>query len=103
MRVNAEGRVAVTYYDFRDLKNETATLPTSLWFTTSPIGGQNFGAEERLAGPFDMKTAPISEGEGYFIGDYSGLDARGTAFVPFFVLTNSGNTANRTDVFVTSP
>jgi hypothetical protein len=36
---------------------------------------------------------------GFFIGDYEGLDAMGAAFVPFIIQTNSGNTANRTDVF----
>jgi hypothetical protein len=50
-----------------------------------------------LAGSFDMKTAP--DAGGFFVGDYEGLAAVGTAFLPFFVQTNSGNTANRTDVF----
>jgi hypothetical protein len=45
-----------------------------------------------------MKTAPNSWG--FFVGDYQGLDVMGTTFVPFFVPTNSGNTANRTDVYV---
>ncbi|GLU33058.1 hypothetical protein Busp01_29000 [Trinickia caryophylli] len=45
--------------------------------------------------PFDMKFAPVAGG--YFLGDYDGLDTRGTSFLPFFVKTNS-NTTNRTDV-----
>jgi BNR repeat-like domain len=98
VRVNSASTVGVTYYDFRDLQaGNTTTLPTDIWRTTSTNGGQSFGGELNVAGPFDMKTAPISRG--FFVGDYQGLDVMGTTFVPFFVQTNSGNTANRTDVF----
>jgi Neuraminidase (sialidase) len=98
VRVNSAGTVAVTYYDFRDLQaGNVTTLPTDIWRTTSTNGGQSFGGEVQVAGPFDMRTAPNAEG--FFVGDYQGLDTRGTAFVPFFVQTNSGNTTNRTDVF----
>ncbi|MEM5328100.1 sialidase family protein [Paraburkholderia sp. JHI2823] len=98
VRVNSAGTVAVTYYDFRNLPaGDTTTLPTDIWRTTSTDGGQSFGSELHVAGSFDMKTAPNSRG--FFVGDYQGLDVRGTTFVPFFVQTNSGNTANRTDVF----
>jgi hypothetical protein len=47
-----------------------------------------------------MRTAPVAEG--FFLGDYTGLDVVQTSFLPFFVQTNSGNTANRTDVFAAS-
>ncbi|MEM5437696.1 sialidase family protein [Paraburkholderia diazotrophica] len=98
IRVNSAGTVAVTYYDLRDLEaGNMTTLPTNIWRTTSTNGGQSFGGEAKVAGPFDMRTAPFAEG--YFVGDYQGLDVRGTNFVPFFVQTNSGNTANPTDVF----
>ncbi|MGF6757132.1 sialidase family protein [Paraburkholderia sp. GAS42] len=98
VRVNSAGTVAVTYYDFRTLlAGNTSTLPTDYWQTTSTDGGKSFSSELHLAGSFDLKTAPNAEG--FFVGDYEGLDARGTAFVPFFVQTN-GDTSNRTDVFV---
>ena len=42
-------------------------------------------------------TAPNARG--FFLGDYEGLANDGSAFKSFFVQTNSGNTANRTDVF----
>ena len=96
--VNSAGTVAVTYYDVRNLAaGNTTTLPTDYWQTLSTNGGQSFGSESHLAGPFDMKTAPVAEG--FFIGDYAGLAATGTKFVPFFIQTNSGNLTNRTDVF----
>jgi hypothetical protein len=98
VHVNSAGTVAVTYYDIRHLAaGETATLPSDYWMTTSSDGGKTFGSETHLAGSFDLKTAPNAEG--YFVGDYEGLDSRGTAFLPFFIETNSGNSANPTDVF----
>nr|WP_311528962.1 sialidase family protein [uncultured Ralstonia sp.] len=99
VRVNSAGTVAVTYYDLRNLAaGTTTTLPTDYWQTLSTNGGRSFGSETHLAGSFDMKTAPVARG--FFVGDYEGLAAAGTKFVPFFIQTNSGNTANRTDVFV---
>jgi len=62
--------------------------------------GASFGNEVHLAGPFDMLTAPNAGG--FFVGDYEGIDTRATTFDPFFVQANSGNTANRTDVFTTT-
>jgi Neuraminidase (sialidase) len=100
VRVNASGTVAVTYYDFRSLTNETATLPTDYWFVSSKDGGQTWGGETRLAGGFDMKSAPYAGG--YFIGDYQGLASYDDTFYPFFVGANSGNAANPTDVFMTT-
>jgi hypothetical protein len=97
IRVNSAGTVAVTYYDLRDLQaGNMTTLPTNIWRTTSANGGQSFGGEVKVSGPFDMKMAPNAEG--FFVGDYQGLDVRGTSFVPFFVQT-TGNTTNPTDVF----
>src|SRR6266849_1889585 len=106
VRVNSAGRIGVTYYDFRSLTTETTTLPTDYWlktFTPGQLaaGGIDTGVSDtHIAGPFDMLTAPFAEG--FFVGDYEGLGRIGTAFQPFFVQPNSGNTANRTDVFTGS-
>jgi hypothetical protein len=101
VRVSSNGTVAVTYYDFRNLPaGDTTTLPTDYWFTSSTNHGASFGNEAHLAGSFDMLNAPNAGG--FFTGDYEGLTNIGTNFIPFFVATNSGNTANRTDVFATS-
>ena len=70
------------------------------WFVSSSDQGASFGNEAHVSGPFDMLTAPNSRG--YFVGDYEGLAASGEAFKAFFVAANSGNTANRTDVFATT-
>ena len=47
-----------------------------------------------------MRTAP--DANGFFVGDYEGLTSAGGRFLPVFVTANSGNLANRTDVFSTS-
>ena len=98
--VRDDGTVGVTYDDLRNLTTQTSTLPTDYWLTTSADHGATFGTEQHLAGPFDMLTAPYAEG--FFLGDYQGLVASGNAFRPFFAATNSGNTANRTDIFTTA-
>ena len=96
--VNSSESVAVTYYDFRNLAAGNITsLPTDIWQTTSANKGVTFGNEIHLAGSFDLTTAPNAEG--FFVGDYQGLIAIGSTFVPFFVQTNTGNLTNRTDVF----
>ena len=99
VRVDNTGAVMVTYYDFRDLQaGNTTTLPTGFWRKISHDGGATFADERRVGGPFDMKLAPNAEG--FFIGDYQGLDVRpSSSFHPFFVQTNAGNLTNRTDVF----
>ncbi|HJV46355.1 MAG TPA: sialidase family protein [Bacillota bacterium] len=101
IRVNAQGVVGVSYYDFRGLGLQTTTLPTNYWLRTSTDGGKSFGEEFLITGPFDMLTAPRTNG-GRGLGDYQGLIAIGEAFHPVFVKANSGNTTNRTDVFTTT-
>jgi hypothetical protein len=86
----------VTYYDFREDTNDPSVLLTNYWQITSRDGGATW-KEIPLAGPFDMRTAPSAGG--FFVGDYQGLNHAGEKFIPFFVKTNSGDLANRTDVF----
>ncbi len=97
--VNSAGTVAVTYYDFRNPDGVTTGQPTDYWITSSTDGGATFGSGARITPTsFDMLNAPNAGG--LFLGDYQGLDTGGTNFFPFFVQTNTGNTSNRTDVFV---
>jgi BNR repeat-like domain len=96
--VSADGTIGVTYYDFRSNTADATTLLTDYWLANSRDGGATW-AETRVSPAFDLANAPVSAGRGYFLGDYQGLVASGNVFVPLFVRTNSGNTANRTDVF----
>jgi hypothetical protein len=93
--IRTDGAIGVTYFDFRNNTADPSTLPTDLWLARS------FDAvmwrEMHVSGPFDLGIAP--DAEGLFLGDYHALASIGTTFLPFFVQTNSGNTANRTDVF----
>jgi hypothetical protein len=94
--VNAEGTIGVTFYRFRSVPLSEPGLPTDYWFTWSRDGGSCFESEIHLAGPFDMLTAPRSDGP--FLGDYEGLTSVADSFVPFFIQTNSGGTESRTTV-----
>jgi hypothetical protein len=81
------GRVAVTYYDNRNLAaGQTANLPTDYWVSYSTDGGVTFANEQHIAGSFDQLTAPYARG--FFLGDYEGLQPSGTGFGALFVKTN---------------
>ena len=98
--VNSGGTVAVTYYDFRNPDGITTGQPTDYWFRASTDHGSSFGDEARITPTsFNILTAPNAGG--LFLGDYEGLDVNGTAFVPFFVKTDTGPTGP-TDVFTNS-
>ena len=95
------GTVGVTYYDLRNNTSDPATLPDRLLHRALARRRRDVGGEARITPTsFDMDTAPFARG--LFLGDYEGLANNGNAFKSFFVQTNSGNTANRTDVFATT-
>jgi len=93
--VRANGTIGVTYYDFRSNTPDPASLPAELIFARSTDGVT--WQENRLTAAFDLLTAPFSRG--LFIGDYHALTSANNVFIPVYVRTNSGDTANRTDVF----
>jgi hypothetical protein len=95
VHVRANGTIGVTYYDFRSNTPDAASLPTELIFARSTDGVT--WQENRLTTAFEMLTAPFSRG--LFIGDYHALTSANNVFIPVYVRTNSGDTANRTDVF----
>ena len=96
VHVRNDGRVGVTYYDLRNNTDDPATLPTDYWLTSSADGVT--WQETHVSGPFDLAIAPNARG--LFVGDYQALTSIGNVFVPFFAQTNTGNSSNRTDVFV---
>jgi hypothetical protein len=96
--VDGTGRVAVSYYDFRNEVLGDGVLSTDFWITHSHDGGATFADENRLtAASFDMRTAPYARG--YFVGDYTGLSHYGVRFDSLWVGANTGDLANRTDAF----
>ena len=118
-----EDQVGVLYYDFRNDVFDDAPLSADVFLavfeeTDSETGGStgiglDFKDEVRLTdNSFDVRRAPIAGG--YFLGDYSGLQAMGTTFYTAFVTTTNdpilppitsedGSTrvdeSNRNDVF----
>jgi hypothetical protein len=103
---DTDGTVAVQYYDFRNDSPATPGLTTNTWIIRSTDGGATFPTanEEAVGAAYDMRQAP--DALGYFVGDYEGLDWAGgglkPGFKPFFVRSNDGMPANRTDVFATT-
>ena len=95
--VRADGTYGVSYYDFRNNTDDASTLLTDYWLARSTDGVT--WLERHITGPFDLAIAPNAEG--LFLGDYQGLTSIGSVFLPFYVQTNTGNLANRTDVFST--
>jgi hypothetical protein len=56
--VDDTGRIAVSYYDFRNDENGDDELPTDFWVAYSHDGGLSFRNDDRLtADAFDMRTA----------------------------------------------
>ena len=92
--VTADGTIGVFYYDFRNNTPDPATLPTTAYLIHSHDGGQTW-RENQLAAAFDLETAPQSDG--YFVGDYEGLAARGNSFLAVFATTTS-SIDNRTEL-----
>ena len=80
-------RIAVTYYDNRNLQpGQMSVLPTDYWVKFSTDGGATWGGEEHIAGSFDQLSAPFARG--FFLGDYEGLQPSGSGFEALFVTTN---------------
>ena len=96
--VDGTGRVAVSYYDFRNDEIGDDELTTDFWVAHSHDGGQSFPDEDQLTtDSFDMRTAPFALG--YFVGDYTGLSHFDDRFDSLWVGANDGDEDNRTDVF----
>ena len=93
--IRDDGTFGITYYDFRNNTSDPSMLQTDLWLAQSADGMT--WRESHVTGPVDLSIAPNAQG--LFLGDYHALASIGTTFVPFYVKTNNGDLANRTDVF----
>ena len=98
VEVDASGRVAVTYYDFREDRPIEPEVLTDFYVAHSHNGGQTFPDETRItAASFDMASAPNAGG--YFVGDYTGLHHVGGRFHVGWVEANDHDAGNPTDAF----
>jgi hypothetical protein len=88
--VNSTGVVGVTYFQW-SATTVSGNEPTKLFIRHSTTAGSStvgpaFDTATAIDGPFNNLAAPVSRG--YFLGDYQGLVANGSGFIPFYVKTN---------------
>ncbi len=96
VEVDANHKVVVTYYDFRNDTNDGREL-TDYWAISCDIAaGANcravsgWGGEQRLTlSSFDMLDAPVARG--HFLGDYQGLVKAGSSVKAVFGKAVSDN------------
>jgi hypothetical protein len=84
------GTVGVTYYQW-DAATTSGAEPTVLYIQKSTSAGSSttaptFGTRAAVSSEFNGLAPPYSE-TGYFLGDYEGLAANASGFIPFNVLT----------------
>ena len=95
VHVRADGVIAVTYYDLSSNTTDANTFLVDYWIAQSSDGVT--WRWDRISPAFNLGIGPNAGG--LFVGDYQGLVSKGSQFVPFFVRTNAGDFANRTDLF----
>jgi hypothetical protein len=90
----SNGQLAISYDDFRDDIAGNPILATGAWLKTSADGGRTW-SESRLAGPFDLNRAPLTDGSAgsignaLFLGDQQGLGWNGQAWLTVQATTNA--------------
>jgi hypothetical protein len=92
--VNAAGVLAVTYFQWGN--TVSGNEPTNLFIRHSTAPGSSaaaptFDAPAAVDGPFNNLAAPAAPD--YFLGDYQGLIANASGFLPFYVKTNCADGA----------
>jgi hypothetical protein len=99
VRVADDGTVTVTYYDFRNNTPDPATLPTDAFAIHCHAPSEDcsetasWGDDAQLTDEsFDMRQAPFANG--FFVGDYVGLDTDGTNQFPFWSMSHPGDPAS---------
>ena len=99
--VDASGRIAVTWYDFRNDTSSTGSARTDFWVRYSSDGGTTWTDSERVTrDSFDMLAAPNARG--FFLGDYTGLDHAGSTFRMDFAATSGANNPSSDIYFATA-
>jgi BNR repeat-like domain len=96
--VKPDGTVGVTYYQW-DSAPTTGAEPTELFIQESTTAGSSttpptFGGAALLGTEFNGLAAPWALG--YFLGDYEGLTANSSGFIPFNVVTHCDDNPSST-------
>jgi hypothetical protein len=90
----SDGTIGLLHYDLRP--DTLGALLAGAWLLSSRDG--TTWTETPVWSPFDLGGAPRVDA-GLFLGDYQGLVASATSFLPLLVLSSS-DAANRSDVFL---
>jgi hypothetical protein len=96
LAADRQGRIGVLWYQFRILSG-SGRLDTDVWFAWSQDGGARWHPI-RLAGPFDLHTAPLTQ-EGDFLGDYEALVGLPAGFAAVYAQAQPQARTGPTQVF----
>jgi hypothetical protein len=96
--VDSSGTVGVSYYQWGT--TVSGNEPTKLFIKHSTSAGSSstpptFGSATTLTGPFNNLAAPVARG--YFLGDYEGISANSSGFIPFNTITNCSDGSSTTE------
>lgn len=90
----ARGSVGVLWYDVRNDRPRDISLTTDVWFAHSPDHGFHW-RQTHVAGPFDMRRAPLHR-----LGEYQGLAAMGRCrFAAAFTQAKPKSQHGLSDIF----
>lgn len=87
--VNAQGRVGVLFYDWRNDVLGDPGLSTDVWLSLFDADLNYLGERRLTPQSFDMRQMVITGQRGFFPGDYVGLSTVGTDFVAAFTVANN--------------
>jgi hypothetical protein len=93
--VAPDGTVGVSWYQVGG--EEGHELDTEVWFAWSRDRGRSWQSA-RVAGPFDLRTAPLSA-DGDFVGDYEGLVGVRGGFAAAYAMAKPLSRSGATDIF----
>jgi hypothetical protein len=100
--VSGDGTVAISYYDLRNTSAMQTGIATDFWLASCKTNcdtGAGWG-ETHIAGSFDLERAPY--GNGFFLGDYTGMVGAVSGFALLYVSTNPAGSPTVSDAsFVT--
>jgi hypothetical protein len=94
--VNKHGVVGVTWYDLRNDRPGDAALTADVWFAHSHDHGESW-RQTHVAGPTDLRTAPMPEHN--YVGEYQGLAGLRRGFAAAFTLAAPQAKDGPTDIF----
>lgn len=95
LQARSDGTFGLMHFDLSSNTADTGTLLADLWLLTSRDGIS--WTESVVRRGFDLMLAPNVTG-GRFLGDYHGLVASGSTWIPLATLPGTGS-ANRTEVY----